>query len=429
MKKIYDIINSNEKILLIVILSLICIYSFFSLTIFLDSFSGSRTIFIVFIACLTILVCLAKKYVLYLCDIFVAWLLFVIVLSVGSIHNPLSIFTVVVEMCIGVTLLFFCKETDWWGTFFKIIIIFSGLYAVSGISQYLCPEYGSAVVHVLLPKDGYESNLYLLGHDYYAGMATQVGYQAVFVMIGIAVAFAMLLNGNYKKSMAYYGVISFILVISFVAIVLTKKRAPLLSVLVAMTCCLMLRYRTSNKITKYKIGIIAVACILMLGISICVTDAGQNLIRRFLSGTFFQSKRFELWAEAFNLWTTKPIFGSGTNTFSLNSEFSVHNSFLQLLCENGIIGLCVFCLIIFKPLLKTVKQYNLISSSSTSYYKYQVYLMAALFIQVFCIIDSFTESIYANENLFWILVMCEAVPYSIDNALIQNKSRLNTCAE
>lgn len=417
MNQINETVLNNKKCFSTIILSLICIYSFFSLTNFLDCFFGSRVILVVCTAGLTILVCNANKYALYKCEMFLTWSLFIIILFVGSIHNPISIFSVIVEISIGITMLFFCRETDWWGTFFKIIIVFSGLYAISGISQYLCPEYGSALAHVLLPKDGYKSNLHLLDYNYYAGMATQVGYQAFFVMVGIAIAFAMLLNGQYKKNAAYYGVIVFILLISFTALILTKKRSPFFSVIVAIVCCLVLRYRTSKTKTKISVAIISGACLLMLGLLLLITDAGRSLIQRFFEGTFFQSKRFELWSEAFALWIEKPFLGLGTNAFSLSSELSVHNSFLQVLCENGMVGLSVFCVILLQPLVKTVQVYNSISRNSTCHYKYQVYLIASLFVQVFCIVDAFTESVYSNENLFWLLVICEAVPFSIENAL------------
>lgn len=55
-----------------------------------------------------------------------------------------------------------------------------------------------------------------------------------------------------------------------------------------------------------------------------------------------------------DLWLQSPLFGHGTHMFSVISGFNVysHNNFMELLCNNGIIGFCIYygiyALIIFK---------------------------------------------------------------------------------
>ena len=62
-----------------------------------------------------------------------------------------------------------------------------------------------------------------------------------------------------------------------------------------------------------------------------------------------------LYAFAVKLFTQKIIFGWGVGMFSVFQNTGAHNVYLQLLCENGIVGAIIFILILILNLLVTLK--------------------------------------------------------------------------
>ncbi|MGP4062876.1 O-antigen ligase family protein [Halobacillus sp. H74] len=70
------------------------------------------------------------------------------------------------------------------------------------------------------------------------------------------------------------------------------------------------------------------------------------------------SGRFELWGRAWDLFSTNPLVGIGANNFADYNAFEygenlvVHNTFLEVLVESGIIGLFAYGLFVFTVLIQ-----------------------------------------------------------------------------
>jgi len=54
------------------------------------------------------------------------------------------------------------------------------------------------------------------------------------------------------------------------------------------------------------------------------------------------SSRFPLWVESIKMWLKSPVIGMGLRAFSEEHYFVVHNSYLQILAEAGIIGAVLY---------------------------------------------------------------------------------------
>lgn len=67
--------------------------------------------------------------------------------------------------------------------------------------------------------------------------------------------------------------------------------------------------------------------------------------------------RLEIWSYAYKLWTQNPILGIGPGNFKKNSpdffgqERVTHNTYFQILSELGLVGFCLFSLIMFLTIL------------------------------------------------------------------------------
>jgi O-antigen ligase len=82
-----------------------------------------------------------------------------------------------------------------------------------------------------------------------------------------------------------------------------------------------------------------------------VLDTLQNRFKDFSSDG--GSGRLELWGRAWDLFTSNPVFGIGAsnfteyNAFKYGDQLVVHNTFLEILTESGLIGLFFYLSFVF----------------------------------------------------------------------------------
>lgn len=68
------------------------------------------------------------------------------------------------------------------------------------------------------------------------------------------------------------------------------------------------------------------------------------------------SGRYELWAQAIDLWVQSPVWGNGFASYYYYGH-AAHNTFLQILAEAGVIGLTIFVSLILSVVVSVFK-YN-----------------------------------------------------------------------
>lgn len=56
--------------------------------------------------------------------------------------------------------------------------------------------------------------------------------------------------------------------------------------------------------------------------------------------------RFDLWKQAIDIWLESPVFGSGMSSFYDRYHGAVHNSYLQVLAETGLVGFLLYLMVI-----------------------------------------------------------------------------------
>lgn len=98
-----------------------------------------------------------------------------------------------------------------------------------------------------------------------------------------------------------------------------------------------------------------------------VHDSVDSLIERFNSGDTTYSGRTDLYELAFSLYRGHMLRGIGWGAYRLNtlgffgiadSSYAVHNVYIQLLCETGIIGLISFLIPAVVSVLYGIKKYR-----------------------------------------------------------------------
>jgi len=175
---------------------------------------------------------------------------------------------------------------------------------------------------------------------------------------------------------------------------------------------------------------IAIPIILMLLFMISPQKTKTLTISQFRLAQASILQRIDLWKTSWNMFIDKPIIGQGLGTYMSNfkkyqdeKERSVgeqgiwyaHNSYLQMLAENGILGLFSFLAVIFSAFIFAFKS---LSISSDKFFRMSIMgFIAGLFgysVQIF-----FDSTFYSLSNavIFWSILGIVVAMSKINNSI------------
>lgn len=99
---------------------------------------------------------------------------------------------------------------------------------------------------------------------------------------------------------------------------------------------------------KVSRGSLALAVFGVWGV-IAVVASNESLAVRLLSvqSDVTGAHRTTLWADALNLWAPNPFFGNGFSNFYAKHGEAAHSTYLQILAEQGLLGLLSFLTLVF----------------------------------------------------------------------------------
>ena len=275
-------------------------------------------------------------------------------------------------------------------------IIGSGLFCFVGILvQMLLPNlyYGFALFF-FLNSDQIES--WFSNEIGYAGFTYQLGVTAVILILSF-----FFIISNHKK--CNLGKI-LLLVIIFVALFLTGKRS---FAAMAVTIPLMISSFKKGNIIKLSffllfLGIIGY-CLFSFFVQNIDIFIDVPVVNRFAKsyigsqmGEDISTGRFDLYEIAYKAFSQSPIFGIGAGLFKevTHAYTDVHNAYLQVLCEQGIIGLILFIFPLLNILIDSIQQLRIASIRVMPYIECSVYL------QIFYILYSFTGNTLVDVGCF-----------------------------
>lgn len=197
----------------------------------------------------------------------------------------------------------------------------------------------------------------------YAGFTYQLASTALPIVYASSIV--LYASVNLPSFIARRKVLKYVLfTILVIGVFLTGKRA--LSIFVIIAPIIITFF--SKKNTGVKIFGVIMFCIvgyfaLQFFIQNAANYVNDPLLKRFAEsviesqmGGDVSSGRVDLYALAINAFYDHPIFGIGIGNFIpyTHAYTSVHNTYLQVLCEQGIIGFLFFIIPIFYCLQKTI---------------------------------------------------------------------------
>lgn len=320
-----------------------------------------------------------------------AWLFYILTLKDSRWHKPFF------DGCLGFGL--FHAMVTW---FFKLV---PGLY--SSMVVPLLGTWGSTALREF--QNGWAP-----------GISPTYSTNAVYLAFGFCTAVSLLIND--RRTKLYIPVL-----ICISALLLTGKRSQLI-VSVCAFLLLYYIYNSDKKVTRlFNICGIAIVSVLVFYIAAQFVPELANFINRFQQTaemgdvSLGRTVRF---AESMQVFRENPFFGIGWNGSSYYFAqttglfINVHNIYIQLLCETGVVGFSLyFAFFIYNyvqawQITKRVKRTNYTKSEKTA-------ICTAFMIETFFLLYGITGNpLYDFQTLFPYLASCGIIHYYSKYAVI-----------
>ncbi|MDR1157994.1 MAG: O-antigen ligase family protein [Oscillospiraceae bacterium] len=294
------------------------------------------------------------------------WLVFgIVVLIYGNWDLRNGYWYVAFFYSVTVLLVFMLSySTNWINTFFDVLKIFTIIHAIGTLLFFVFPSLYSLYRPIIYATS---ESPYLDG--YKSGLTLHYSTNAVYLAQGLIVYFTEMIS---NKKIIKKGLIPFILILF--ALILTTKRAHLLFGVIVLFFIYYIQTGHFLRIIKF----LFVGVLLLVGVYILaqwIPEIG-NALERFTGGNLSDmTGRNYIYEAVYQLFSQNPIFGRGWNWFMysdvsrfLSQKYNfifvgteyiqVHNVYLQLLLEVGIVGFVLLMFLFIKTLLVGLDLYR-----------------------------------------------------------------------
>lgn len=345
----------------------------------------------------------------------IPWLVALLVMLYSSREKILAgnLYWVIIYVANTLLLCFLSLNVQWVGRIAKPIKCFGNIHVLSTIILFIfSPElYNATFRHIWGGAPGGVT----LDEAYKAGItmhySTNGIYCALIVLLYASIILARGVDASKRKNHSIL-----FLVTGIFAILLTTKRAHLL--FSAFAIIVIYYFSTNTNKTRKVFNILAVTvtvlifCVLLSPI-IPVIGA---IMERFLGTEDISNGRFAYWQQAWDCFLDNKLFGIGWGEyFKINKHgTSVHNVYIQLLCESGIVGFCVFVYAMVKTYIVSIKNYR--KYNTRMMVKYKEMMLFSIAVQTFYLVYSFTGNCLYDMNVIFYYLVC-AMAFSIFRAI------------
>ena len=307
----------------------------------------------------------------------------------------------------------FTRESDRWHKIFIKIMMICGIFYTTW--TYICtlfqPVYENVVYPLMAPL-GYIK-------DYKSGFTASYGTNGLYMCIGLVSILSYLFINNRRRANKKDYLLSLFLI---VGMLLCGKRGQSIAVMFS----LFVGYYFFNSNRKQGrmlkiIGLLILAIIALYFVSFIIPEV-WTIIERFqeqINIGDVSTGRFTMWGTAWHLFLQKPFIGYGWRWFRYSPytlvDYDVHNVFLQLLLEVGVIAAIPFYIFIFGNLIKAIRFLIKIRKNDPDYAN-TIYITIALVYETFFIVLCATgTALYQFEYMLPYLACCSMVHYYSSN--------------
>ncbi len=317
-----------------------------------------------------------------------------------------------------------------------VVVFFSMAYLLRKCDYLMISKYVaySGVVVTLLSWYEYFSKSYLISqHDYSRSILYGGAYAfraCVFsrsvlahgVILGVYAIFFFYLYICEKKSIYFIAT-----VISYVSILTTSSRGPLVSTGVALVIMFMINARQSGRKSIKNYGAILLLVVAIILIVIFLTSSfmtTNEMINYFLvrmrniinwKGDGGNVGRINRWNDAISWFKMNPLFGIGpskTGSWGTGSIGVTESGVLKRLCELGIVGFILHYMFVGLIVIKAIRSYKFLNNANQRIFICNLGLLVAVLIND-CILQS-TEEIMVSFIMWTALAGLYIVSWRTD---------------
>lgn len=224
----------------------------------------------------------------------------------------------------------------------KTVCLLSFVVLIGVLVQFLFPDTVNAVLEKLLREDRFDELMRAYTSDNaYAGFSSLTSEASYFsaLVLGYA-AFDKVFSERSSTLSRVFGVI--FIALSMFAVLLTSKRGVAVAMIIALLFSYMIKKRMSARTVLGVVALIVIGAGAIYALSFH-NDSVRTFLMRFevVDGHDITTGRTEIWQSAVkNL--NNIFFGMGTGSAYDIYETGLHNIYLQILYDHGLLGLIVY---------------------------------------------------------------------------------------
>lgn len=304
------------------------------------------------------------------------------------------------------------KENHWHKAFLYLCFGFGLMHSIlTWIFKLLPGLYTSAVIP-LLGQWG-STALKEFQNGWAPGLSPTYSTNAVYIAFGFITAISLFIVERKRKHI-------FSVIVCISALLLTGKRSQLIASVFSFFLMYYFYNSDKRKTRIFKIIGIALMSVLIFDVASNYIPELSNFINRFHQTAAMgdislgRNARF---VEAWLVFLNNPLFGIGWNGSSYffasttAGFINVHNIYIQLLCETGILGAALYFSFFIYNFVIAYKLTKIIKKRS-GYQKQKILIISSFMIQVFFLIYGLTgNSLYDFQTLFPYLAACAITLY------------------
>lgn len=247
---------------------------------------------------------------------------------------------------------------------------------------------------------------------YYSGLAGEKAEAAFILIIGIAYYFAVIMQTDRKivKNILF-------MFLFLIGLFLSGKRMITGASILVIGCVFLYKFRYSGRIRKLSF-LLLIAVIALIVVVVANENMSYVFVR--IMNFFVESSdtgRGRLWRFALEMFVEKPILGWGYGSYNQytmlqsftyygsNWSWEAHNSYLQILSENGIVGGILWGMAVFVPACGVIK--NVLSVQKKQNFQKNPFVLCETILLVVWMLYAITGNVffYLNQLLLFMLIL------------------------
>jgi hypothetical protein len=241
------------------------------------------------------------------------------------------------------------KENYWHKTFYKSIFFFSIIVILGTFMSFLFPDIYRQLFFSLFDMNSQITIDKLIRAGAHTGFTNQTSANGFLISIGLGIFFSKVYTRENSNIW-----IKILIVFSIIALFMTMKRSFIIANIISAIILIYIKIKVENrKVNRiFKIFSTSVVLILTLILISPYVPVIQNTLVRFelTDDGIYTSGRDIIYLLGIKMFLSSPLRGVGLDTvspffaqnFGLNGVQQMHNIYIQLLAETGIIGFIIF---------------------------------------------------------------------------------------